>query len=249
MLYAAVIATGLAVLGSTIGVNLGGLLRARLELLVHVATGALLGITAFDILPEAKAVLSWPVFLVAAASGYALLWIIGRFVFYVCPSCAITHVHESDLARKGSLILLGVALGVHCLLDGMAIATGSELSHRAEIGALLGVALHKVPEGLALGLLLIGARYSRRNALAIATGIEAITIVGALAGTLVAQMPGQTGVGLVFAVVGGSFVYLVFNALGGAFEHSGQVPRVRSLTAELASFLATGLLLWAATRM
>ncbi len=249
MLFAAVVATGLAILGSAFGVNLGGLLRSRLELLGHVAPGALLGITAFDILPEAKAVLSWPVFLSAVFFGYALLWVIGRFVFYVCPSCAIAHVHESDLARKGSLILLGSALGVHCLLDGMAIATGSELSQRAEIGALIGVALHKLPEGLALGLLLVGARYARRKALLIASGIEAITIAGAIVGTLVTRVPGQVPVGLVFAVVGGSFVYLVFNALGGAFEHGNQMPRARSLTAELASFLATGLLLWASTRM
>src|SRR5579871_2457187 len=107
----AAVATLLAVAGSAIGVNLGSVVRHRLELLVHIATGALLGITAFDILPEAKAVLSWPVFLIAAFAGYFLLWGVGSFVFYVCPSCAIAHAEEASMkAKNGSLILLASAL-------------------------------------------------------------------------------------------------------------------------------------------
>ncbi|HVT10714.1 MAG TPA: ZIP family metal transporter [Fimbriimonadaceae bacterium] len=232
-----------------LAVNLASLLRARLELLVHVATGALLGITAFDILPEAKAALSWPVFIASAAFGYILLWVVGRFVFLVCPSCAIAHLDESSvLVRKGSLILLGAALGTHCLLDGMAIATGGALSARAEMGALAGVALHKLPEGLALGLVLVSARYSRRRTLGIASAIEAITVLGALAGLIIARVPGHFAVGLVFAIVGGGFVYLVLNALGGALSHPAQMPRGRSLATELVSFVATGVLFWLAGR-
>ncbi|MFI5385622.1 MAG: ZIP family metal transporter [Fimbriimonadales bacterium] len=244
-----IFATALAVGGAALGVNLGQLVRTRLELLVHVATGALLGITAFDILPEAKAVLTWPAFLAAAFGGYLLLWVIGKFVFHVCPSCAIAHIDDSStMARKGSLILLGSALGIHCLLDGIAIATGSGLSARAEAGALLGVAAHKVPEGIALGLLLMSARYRSSVALLLATGIEAITIIGAVGGAYVSRTPGAAPVGVVFAVVGGGFVYLVYNAFGGAFEHQVRMPRVRSLTTEAVSFLATGALFWLAGR-
>jgi len=248
-LEAAVFATGLAVAGSALGVRLGGVVRTRLELLVHVATGVLLGITAFDILPEAKAALTWPLFLVASFSGYLLLWAIGRFVFYVCPSCAISHIDESSaMARKGSLVLLGSALGVHCLLDGVALATGGVLSSRAAMGALLAVVVHKVPEGIALGLLLLSARYRPSRAFLIAAGIEALTIVGALSAGLVTWVPGQTPVGVVFAVVGGGFVYLVFNAFGGALDHQVHLPRDRSVTAEVVSFLATGALFWLAGR-
>lgn len=248
-LVVSIVATVLAVAGAVLGVNLGSMLRSRLELLVHVATGALLGITAFDILPEAKAVLSWPGFLVATLSGYVLLWVVGRFVFYVCPSCAIAHIDEpSAMARKGSLILLGSALGIHCFLDGIAIATGSGLSAKAEAGAFLGVGLHKLPEGIALGLLLVSAKYRPFSALLIASAIEAVTITGAAAGSAVSRLPGQTAVGVVFAVVGGGFVYLVYTAFGGAFEHKVAMPRARSLTAELLSFLLTGALFWFVSR-
>jgi len=133
MIYAALcLATIVAVIVAAIGASLGKIATARLELLVHVATGALLGITAFDILPEAKAVLPWPTFLAAAFAGYLLLWSVGRFVFYVCPSCAIAHMEgEASMAKRGSLILLATALGIHCILDGLAIGTGGLLSGRA----------------------------------------------------------------------------------------------------------------------
>ncbi|HTQ11834.1 MAG TPA: ZIP family metal transporter [Fimbriimonadaceae bacterium] len=242
-IVAALVATGIAVAGAAIGMDLAGAFRTRLQMLVHVATGALLAITAFDILPEAKAALTWPVFLACALAGYGLLWAVGKFVFYVCPSCAITHIDEaSSMARRGSLILLATALGTHCLLDGLAISAGSDLPVRAGMGALIAVAIHKLPEGLALGLLLTSAGYRRRSAVAIASMIEGVTVIGAIAAALFSPSPGPAPVGAILALVGGGFVYLVTNAFGGALEHPAELPRVRTITAEALSFAVTGVL-------
>jgi zinc transporter ZupT len=249
LLGATLFATAIAVGGSVLGTALGGVSQKRLELLIHVATGALLGITAFDILPEAKSVLPWSTFLVATVIGYLLLWVVGRFVFFVCPSCAIAHVDDNSMARRGSLILLASALGIHCLLDGVAIVTGGHLSNKAEIGAFLAVALHKLPEGLALGLLLAGARYRRSTSIWMATAIESLTVVGGGLGLLVVLKPTPATVGMIFALVGGGFVYLVANAFEGALSHAVQLPRSRWMTAQLASFVATGALFWFANSL
>jgi zinc transporter ZupT len=249
ILIALVVTAVLAVAGAALGIALGRMQRAQLEILVHVATGTLLGITAFDILPEAKAVLTWPVFIVATVLGYALLWAVGRFVFYVCPSCAIASHEEEDLRKRGSLILLAAALGIHCVLDGLAMSSGNHLSARAENGAIVAVALHKIPEGLALGLLLVGARYSHRAALAISAGIESLTVLGGAIGLLFLANPAPLAVGIVFAFVGGGFVYLVTNAFGGALLHSDVLPSRKWITAEALSFVATGIaLMLAASR-
>ena len=207
LLLVLLLSAGIAVLGSGVGLMLGDIERSRMEMLVHIAAGCLLGITAFDILPEAKSALSWPVFLLACVVGYVLLWAVGRFVFYVCPSCAIAHSHDEALAKKGSIILLATALGIHCLLDGLAISTGGLLSARAEAGALLGVGVHKFPEGLALGLVLVGARYQKTTAIVIATGIEFLTVIGGAGAMSVSKLPTHATVGAIFALVGGGFVY------------------------------------------
>jgi zinc transporter ZupT len=248
ILAALVLATVIAVAGTALGAAFSRMVRARVEVLMHLATGALLGITAFDILPEAKAVLPWGGFLIAAVAGYALLWTVGRFVFFVCPSCAISESKGDDLKRKGSLILLASALGIHCIFDGLAIAAGPSLSARAELGAFLAVGLHKLPEGLALGFLLVGANYSPKRAIWIAAGIEALTIVGGLAALAISVKPTPTAVGAIFAVVGGGFVYLVTHAFRGAFTHGMELPRSRWLTVEALSFGATGFLFWFASQ-
>ena len=46
--------------GGALGVSLGKMAPHRLNLLVYAAMGALLAVTAFDILPDAKALLTWP---------------------------------------------------------------------------------------------------------------------------------------------------------------------------------------------
>src|SRR5438094_4526131 len=57
---------------------------------------------AFDILPESKAALSWPVFVPAVAAGYVVFWWIGKYVAPVCPACALRHfenVHDHHHAH------------------------------------------------------------------------------------------------------------------------------------------------------
>jgi len=94
-------------------------------------------------------------------------------------------------------------------------------------------------------LLLVGARYRRSTAISISAAIEALTIVGGVVGMAVVARPTAAAVGIILAVVGGGFVYLVTNAFGGALTHQVQLPRSRWLTAEAASFAATGLIFWA----
>jgi zinc transporter ZupT len=226
--------------GAAFGTIFSTVDRSRVESLVHIATGVLLGIAMFDILPEAKAVLAWPAFLGCTVSGYALLWAVGRFVFHVCPSCAIAHTDPKTVIGKGTLLLLTTSLGIHCMLDGLAVATGAQLSSRAEFSAVAGVGIHKFPEGLALGLLLIGAGYSRSKVLLAAFAIEFLTVVGGAAGRFVPMGHPPVGAGAVFALVGGGFLYLVLNAMRGAMEHGEGAERTRGIATEFAAFAATG---------
>jgi len=241
--------TFVAVAGAAIGILLGSVAPKRLELLVHVATGTLLGITVFDILPEAKMQLSWGVFVPIVAAGYALLWAVGRFVYHVCPSCAIAHMdHDSPLRDGRQLLMLGIALGVHCALDGVAVVAGGELPAQAGIGVLLGVGMHKLPEGLALGLLLAGAGMTKRSGILRAASIESLTAVGGLLSIAFVREAPAGSIGATFALVGGGFLYLVINALSGALGHRMQMSRVKGLATQCISCAGTGAVLWVLDR-
>ena len=75
------VATLFALAGIALGVALRKIALHRISLLVAAAMGTLLAVTLFDVLPDAKQFLAWPTLLLAIASGYLLLWIIGKYVY------------------------------------------------------------------------------------------------------------------------------------------------------------------------
>ena len=243
LLLRALAATGIAWGGGALGVALGRVAPRRLGLLVYAAAGALLAVTAFDVLPDAKALLPWPAFGAAAASGFALFWALGRYVFHLCPACAAHAFDRATAERLGqTAVLLLIALGVHSAMDGAAVAVGDEVAGRPDLALLLAVSFHKLPEGLALALLLLGAGYRRRAALGWALGIESLTMIGALAGVLGGRHAPPAALGLLFAHVGGGFVYLIASALGLSAGPPARGARQAAAPPRALTFLApTGL--------
>lgn len=130
-LEAALLHPAVATLFAFGGVALGVVLRKvalhRLSLLVAAAMGTLLAVTLFDVLPEARQSLPWPALIVACASGYLLLWAVGKYVYHICPACAIHDLEEASPQLAKTAGLLMAALGLHCIMDGLGIVleTGS----------------------------------------------------------------------------------------------------------------------------
>ena len=203
----AALATAAAWAGGALAVGARGFALRRLPLLVTIAALALLVVTLGDILPDARALCSWPVVLAGVASGAGLLWLVSRFVHPVCPACAGPSPVQEKL--DGASRLLMAALSVHCLLDGVAVALpGADAGHTdaAMLGAVL---LHKVPEGLALALLLLGAGRTPRAAFALTALTESATLLGGIVGAGLAHRVTPAALGFLLAHVGGGFLYLV----------------------------------------
>jgi zinc and cadmium transporter len=214
ILLRSTIATVVAWIGAVIGFALGSKVSKRLDYLVTAALGALLAVTIFDILPDAAKLLRLPVLILATASGALLFWLIARFVYPICPACsspADDNMVQTKLTR--TVVLLTVALGVHSTMDGAAVVIGDTLAHGANTAIFFAVSLHKLPEGIALVLLLIGAGLSRRSALIYSICVETATELGALIALfLVTRLP-EAALGMIFANIGGGFLYLVSSTL------------------------------------
>jgi len=253
LLLRSTLATLIAFGGGALGIMLGQVAPRRLNLLVYAAMGALLAVTVFDVLPDAKSLLSWPVFLLASMSGYALFWALGKYVYHLCPACALGAFDQATTARLGqTVVLLMLALGLHSAMDGVAVVVGDEVTGRPNLALLLAVSFHKFPEGLALALLLLGAGYSRRTALLWTLGIESTTEVGALLAVFGLRDLPLPRLGLLFAHVGGGFVYLVATTLGlftrPRDTRPGTRPSVPFLTTGGLAFALTAGLIWGLRR-
>jgi zinc transporter ZupT len=241
----------------------GGLLSALLArthkqlcALISLGAGTLLGVTVFAIGPGCwsdlaigsefwKNLAFWQ-FMIAAATGYALFAIISKYIFHVCPACAASHFDEAATHRFGEIaVAMMIALGIHCTVDGLALAaghqeqTGLASSHWLDMSVTMAICVHKAPEGMALGALLLGAGYHRARMLWLVAAVESTTILGGLLGWFVFHSVSDFWVSMALAHAGGGFIFLATHAvLGEIMKHEKKIV----VLSFAAGFCAIGLL-------
>jgi zinc transporter ZupT len=221
------LAFALAVAGGAFGAVFGTS-HKRLCALISLGAGTLLGVTVFAILPESYESLRWWGLLLALSSGYGVFAFISKYVYHVCPACAASHFDEAAAHRFSEIAsAMMLALAIHCTADGVAMAAGREAHASTAPGGrmlalslVLAVCVHKVPEGLALGALLLGAGFKRSAVVARVASVEATTILGGALGWFFLQRISDMWVDAVVAHVGGGFFFLASHAIfGEIFKH------------------------------
>ncbi len=183
-----------------------------------------MGVALFWLLPEMAEALGWFA-AVAWMGGAALaLWLLDRYVYPVCPACAPAHDHAHCETRlHGFALPLLAAAALHSALDGWTVMAGQD--HPSLGPALIfGIAAHKVPEGLALGVIARAALSSRFAALGWCVTAQAATLAGAGLEVVFAPYLGMAGLYALLAIAGGSFLYLGGHAVHSELRRSGATP-------------------------
>jgi zinc transporter ZupT len=218
----ALLATAAALCGSLLGVYLktGG---QGARIMAPFGGGLLVGISLFGLFPELVAQIGWAGGVVFVTAGYLLLLAINRFLYPVCPSCA--HDHDHGLCRAtlhGFAGPLVAAAAVHSALDGWSIVTAQwAAAPGVRLALPVAVALHKIPEGIALGAILRAAVDSRGRALVWCAAAEAVTLIGGSAGLELAPRMGAEWISYPLAIAGGFFCYLGFHAVHNEWKRRG----------------------------
>ena len=192
--------------------------------LVPFGGGVLVGVALFWLLPEMAVSLGWTAAAVWMGGAAVALWLLDRYVYPVCPACAPAHDHAHCQTRlHGFALPLLAAAAVHSALDGWSVMAGQD--HPAFGPALiLGIAAHKVPEGLALGVIARAAMTSRWAALGWCVAAQAATLGGAGLEVVFAPLFGMQGLHALLAIAGGSFLYLGGHAVHGELRRNGLSP-------------------------
>jgi ZIP family zinc transporter/zinc and cadmium transporter len=212
------IAFGIALAGGAFSGLLG---RSHRQLCAFISLGAgtLLGVAVCGIAPECWADLHWW-FVPVAASGYFLFAIITKYIYHVCPACAASHFDEATTHRLSEFATaMMLALAIHCVVDGLALAAGIDEAEPVKLSILFAICVHKFPEGLALGSLLLGGGYERKKMLWLVVLVESTTILGGLLGWFVLQhiplSDLRLTLSLLLANAAGGFFYLAVHAVFG----------------------------------
>jgi zinc transporter ZupT len=219
---APLIITAIAVASAVCGVWLSSV-PSIARRMVPFGGGILVGVALLWVLPEMAAFWNWTEALAWIVGGFTLLWIIDHFVYPVCPSCSHSDEHDHDhchteLHGFGPPLLIATAL--HAALDGWSVVAANGLLTLGP-AFVLAVAVHKIPEGIALGVIARAALGSRRSALLWSVAAELMTLTGAALELALAPYLGQTFLHALLALAGGAFIYLGGHAVHGEWRRRG----------------------------
>jgi zinc transporter ZupT len=226
------LATAVGLVGAALGLWLTSL-RRRARLVVPFSAGVLLGVAVFGLLPELAEEAGWMPSLLLAAVGWGLLFLLNRFAYPVCPTCAHDHDHNScstELHGFAAPLVAGAAL--HCFLDGWGIAASQWVATPGlRIAVPLAVGLHKLPEGIALGGILLASVKKRSSALAWCALAEGTTLLGGATGLLMAPNLGTQWTVYPLGLTAGWLCFLGYHAVHEEWKRRGARPAFASAAA------------------
>ena len=161
-----------------------------------------------------------------SASG--CFWLIDHYVYPVCPTCAHTHDHGGCSQKlHGFAVPLLIASGLHSFFDGWSLAVSQEKGfENLRVAFLVGIGAHKLPEGAALGALLVAALGTTAKALSGAAAAQMMMIAGGALAIVLAPHLGASWTGGFLSVAAGAFVYLGYHAIDSEYQRRGATTSV-----------------------
>lgn len=212
----------LTLLGAYLGIRLGDAPRFSRRVLPF-SGGVLVGIAIFWVLPEIAEQYGWPGALCGIAAGFGLLWLINRYVFAVCPACSHTHDHDACTNRlHGFTAPLLAAASLHSFFDGWSLGVAHQQSAEGvRLAFLAGIGIHKLPEGVALGVLLLAGTGSVWKAWVSCAAVQSCMIAGGLLAAIAAPHLGPYWISSLLSIAAGTFNYLGYHAIESEYRARG----------------------------
>ena len=206
-----------------------------LHLMLGVSAGILLGISIFDIIPEA-----YKINISSAGTGIALGFVSLLIIEHILIKGNHVGGHKAgtkQIQPFGTLAMGGIV--AHGLIDGFVIPLGFSAS--AELGIIVGlaVALHQIPDSFVAASVSLSAGFSKKRTATSVLLTALDTPIGIIAGLLFVGMADWlVPIGLGFAA--GTFIFVAAADLIPELQHKEQ--RTSVIISIIAGLLLIGLL-------
>jgi len=239
------IAIGLAAL-TALATTAGGFLaiksKDRLHLVLGLSAGLLLGLVAFDLLPEVfelgtQEIFHAPAVSVALIAGFLLLHFYEQLFGSHEPAesdYGHDHKHSSNIAGA----LGALAMGGHVFLDGLALGVAFKVSTDLGIAVFIALSVHAFSDGLnTVAFLVKSGKWGRKGIWLL--GVDAIARVsGAALGTTLVL--GDNLIAIYLALFSGIVIYLATSHILPE-AHSRHSSKLTILATILGVFVMWGL--------
>ena len=199
---------------TAVATALGGVIalraRDRLHLVLGLAAGLLLGLVAFDLLPEvfemsSTTFLGAPSVSVALVGGFLLLHLYEKFFGSHEPAESdYGHDHKHTANLTGTVGAL--AMGLHVFLDGLALGVAFSIDEKLGIAVFVALLVHAFSDGLnTVAMLVKSNKWSKKGYWLL--GVDSIARVsGAAIGSILALSENATA--LYLAAFSGIVIYI-----------------------------------------
>lgn len=193
-------------IGGLIGINLKNTSNKFLGFVLSFASGLMMSIICFDLLPEAMEISNILVILAGIFLGIITMIICDILVKEKFSG----KNNMNSLLRTGIIISIGLAL--HNIPEGLAIGTGLQASINLGISLAIAIAIHDVPEGISMAVPMKngGMKKGKVIFLVIMSGIS--TGIGALIGHWVGGIS-EDVIAISLSFAAGAMLYIVSGEL------------------------------------
>ena len=190
----------------------------NINFMLSIAAGIMLAAAFFALLvPSQQQIVAMMSDVYVAGFWYAGAVFAGVALIWILNS-VLPHEH-SNLGHHGFGVskrtawLFIIAITIHKIPEGLAMGIAYGAQNLVNPDSLtVGIAMHNIPEGLTIALTLVAVRYSRLKAALCATMVGMIQPLGALFGVLLIHADEKV-VPLGMAMAGGTLLFVVVNEI------------------------------------
>ena len=222
------------VLGGLIGISLNNITNKFLSFILSLASGLMLSIICFDLIPEASKI--------SNISTILLGIILGTIAMIICDievqnKLIKNKKNINSLLKTGILVSIGLAL--HNIPEGLAIGTGFESSAKLGLALALTIAIHDIPEGISMSAPLEKSGLSKSKIILYTLLSGVATGLGAFVGCLIGKISPYI-ISFSLSLAAGAMLYIVTGELTPEYSklYSGKITALGNIFGFILGYLA-----------
>ena len=252
----------LSVIAGVAGMGLGGLLTAlfgsRTERMTSIflsfASGVMLSIVFLELIPESIGLSNLAIAIIGLILGVFLVLLLNYMMDRFFDAGKGSKLHETFaefyhssgiITKKTSMLRSGIvmflAIALHNIPEGLAMGAASDYDPGLGLTLAIIIGLHNIPEGMAVAAPLISGGLTKKKSVILTLLAGTTTIVGALAGYIIGGIS-DVAVAISFSIAGGAMLGVVIGEIlpQTIVSNKDRVPTIFALAGIVTGMLFIG---------